>query len=217
MENNTQLDHQRLLNLACDLANINSTMGIDSNEYKAITKEWDKASNEWEVTHKTEPKRIYPVNPIDINTLNADIKHFYFSVFEPDDERSEDELYIQSLARQKKDKGVYMIYESYEGHFKGAKNTDGTCSLEWIESDKDMILPIYIGKTVSFRIRMWQHRQYRSDVLQRYTDACNNEEWVTKHPFVGLHVAFWLIESAEERTFKEHELIGKYRPPFNKR
>lgn len=102
-----------------------------------------------------------------------------------------------------------MIYEDYQGY---------DIFNNWaVTSDKDMILPIYVGRTVSFVTRMWQHRNDRSPVLQRYTDAWNNEEWVTKHPFIGLYVAFWLIDSAEERKFKEHEFIGKYRPPFNKR
>lgn len=163
-------------------------------------------------------KRIYPVNPIDFNTLNADIYGFVFCEDEFEFKKSEAELYIHSLARQKKDRGVYMIYEDYEGHFEGgAINADGVRPLTWVKSDKDMILPIYVGRTVSFVTRMWQHRKHTSHVMQRYSDAIDNEEWVTKHPFIGLYVAFWLIDSAEERVFKEHEFIGKYRPPFNKR
>ncbi len=210
MDNYTlPLDEQRLLNLACDLANISRTMGVDSNEYKAIAKQIEDASNEWEVTHKTEPQRIYPINPIDWNTLNADVDNFVFCEDEIEFKKSEAELYLHSLARQKKDRGVYMIYEDYQGY---------DIFNNWaVTSDKDMILPIYVGRTVSFVTRMWQHRNDRSPVLQRYTDAWNNEEWVTKHPFIGLYVAFWLIDSAEERKFKEHEFIGKYRPPFNKR
>jgi hypothetical protein len=102
---------------------------------------------------------------------------------------------ILELAKHKKDKGCYIFLEISEGRTKG--------------------IPLYVGRTVSFLSRFYQHaNRYELWKEKYFNTVANKKKWVTDMPGYIVY-GVWLIEDNSKRVQKEHELIGKYKPLFN--
>jgi len=99
------------------------------------------------------------------------------------------------LNRTKEDKGCYIIYVTRYDKSLGER----------------LLSPLYVGRSVTFLSRFRQH--YRGGFIDKYWKDCDNL-WDDYEP---LNYGLWVISNATERCVKEHILIDKYKPYYNKR
>lgn len=109
---------------------------------------------------------------------------------------TEDKWPILELAREKKDKGVYLFVE--------------------ITDNKNEVIPLYVGRTVSFLTRFNQYsRVEKSTWMAKYFKAQDEGEWDTSCCNIE-EIYLWLEKDERKRMLLEHELISKFKPYYNK-
>jgi len=110
---------------------------------------------------------------------------------------TEDKWPILKLAREKKDKGVYLFVE--------------------ITDNMNEVIPLYVGKTVSFLTRFNQHTKAnkKASWMFRYHKEQDDGSWDTSCCNI-IEIYLWLEEDERKRMLLEHELIAKFKPYYNK-
>ena len=94
-------------------------------------------------------------------------------------------------------------------------------------------VPLYVGRTVNLRVRLWQHWRGEpySEWVAKYLDWLMEEQGNNNNICPKCHswpksegkcvscmvrVRAWFVEEEDKRRWLEHELIASLKPAYNK-